>query len=763
MIEQQLKVSIIIPVYNVRNELEECLLSALQQDIEEYEIICIDDCSTDNSYEILMEFEKKNPRIRVFKNDENRGLSATRNVGLQHAIGEYIWFVDSDDVLEVNVLSELYKKAKDKELDILYFNKDIFCDASWRKNGVEAIRNVQNLYDSVFDGKELFCQFSKNNYMSNAYTQLIRRSFLLENNLSFYDGIVHEDILFFPLTILSATRVSAVSDAPYHYRKRAGSITSRLTIDRKRSMYVVFKEILSFWEQHRYEEPVNLAIETYLRKVYWGLSDFADVIAEDDSPFFENAASSFLYKILIRHQEMVKKAFVFTPDEIKRMKNADGVWIYGAGVYGRQLYKYLTDIDIEVKGFVVTESSGEAKYRSKKILDINSFAKSDELFVVGVSAKFRKEIVDKLTESGNDNWIIARKEDECSVELERKIKNKGNEDGLNIGFRQIGSMGDCLISLKLYQEIVKLAPTANMYVLNANESYYESIFYGQSNLKALVKNVDTTVENTQFDLIIEVRFVPVIVRINKEKLERLAPDLYSRVVKVLEYQKRDHINSGNYQYDNRILVDRAKIKGWNRYTLLGNGIFNISNQKVDFYLNEAYREEYKKRFEGKQYITFNCGAHIHSEDGTSQTKIWPASHMNRLIQMIKRDYPQYTIIQMGDSNAIKVEGADEYIFNENLELVKWILRGSSLHLDSEGGLVHIATQLGTKCVVVFGPTPIWFFGYEGNLNIKSDVCNECKGLLLDWYTRCLCYDKAKCMVSIRPEMVYERISEANLL
>ena len=107
-----------------------------------------------------------------------------------------------------------------------------------------------------------------------------------------------------------------------------------------------------------------------------------------------------------------------------------------------------------------------------------------------------------------------------------------------------------------------------------------------------------------------------------------------------------------------------------------------------------------------------------------------------------------------------IEGADRYIIGEDLEVAKYVLKNSLFHFDCEGGLVHIATQLGTKCFVVFGPTPIWFMGYEQNVNIAPKVCGECKGLITDWYTRCYRgYSTPACMASIKPEEVLTLMSD----
>ena len=95
------KISIIIPVYNVEKYLRECLDSCINQTLADIEIICVDDCSPDNSIKILEEYQAKDYRIKIFRHEKNKNLGAARNTGIQNAIGEYVWFVDSDDYIDI--------------------------------------------------------------------------------------------------------------------------------------------------------------------------------------------------------------------------------------------------------------------------------------------------------------------------------------------------------------------------------------------------------------------------------------------------------------------------------------------------------------------------------------------------------------------------------------------------------------------------------------------------------------------------------------
>ena len=115
-----LKISIIVPIFQSEKYLADCLSSLLQQDIDNYEILCINDGSLDSSEDIVFRFQKETDKIHYFYQN-NQGVSSARNRGIEFARGEYLMFVDSDDMIRANSLKYLYKKAKEKQCDILVF------------------------------------------------------------------------------------------------------------------------------------------------------------------------------------------------------------------------------------------------------------------------------------------------------------------------------------------------------------------------------------------------------------------------------------------------------------------------------------------------------------------------------------------------------------------------------------------------------------------------------------------------------------------
>lgn len=216
------KVSVIIPVYNAEEYLVKCLDSVLTQTLHEIEIICIDDCSVDNSIKILENFSQKDQRIRFFKNDKNIGQGLTRNKGLELAVGEYIAFVDSDDWIESNMYEVLYEKAILKQYDLVFCNL-VFDFPNGTKETpvmppVEMISQEFLINESI-NPKIPF--FSPN----SPCDKIFRREYIEKWNLRFKSERVclYEDKLYNLMLIASNPSFYFENQVFYHYMLRYGS------------------------------------------------------------------------------------------------------------------------------------------------------------------------------------------------------------------------------------------------------------------------------------------------------------------------------------------------------------------------------------------------------------------------------------------------------------------------------------------------------------------------------------------------------------
>jgi len=265
------KVSVIVPVYNVESYLNECLDSILNQTLRDIEIICVNDGSTDSSLRVLEEYRRKDARVKVIS-QWNGGLSCARNTGLRAARGEYVYFIDSDDYIETNALEYLYQEARKDQLDILFFDGESFFEPPELKKefpGDDCCYRPCEFY-GVLSGVEMYEKMrEKGVFRPMVWLQLLRRQYLLDEKLTFREGILHEDILFTTCGTLQAKRVGHRNIALYHYRRRANAITSsQITFDRVYGKYVSLMTLLQYMENHDFGVKVNLYMARYLKWLY---------------------------------------------------------------------------------------------------------------------------------------------------------------------------------------------------------------------------------------------------------------------------------------------------------------------------------------------------------------------------------------------------------------------------------------------------------------------------------------------------------------
>lgn len=207
-----MKFSIIVPVYNVEKYISKCLKSILNQSLEDFECLIIDDGSEDNSIEIANDLIKNDARFTIY-HKENGGLSDARNYGLDLAIGEYVCFVDSDDYIHKDMLKETYYVAKENGSDITTF--DLYYEYD---DGHKELTKGGNKPISYYEEDKdlLFIVHSANN-------KIFRRVFLQDKR--FVYGMSYEDLASIPIWLAQANNVTYVNKALYYYMQRGTSIS----------------------------------------------------------------------------------------------------------------------------------------------------------------------------------------------------------------------------------------------------------------------------------------------------------------------------------------------------------------------------------------------------------------------------------------------------------------------------------------------------------------------------------------------------------
>ena len=209
------KVSIIIPVYNVEKYLVRCLESCVRQTLQDIEIIAVDDCSTDNSRNILRDYEEKFNNFSVVYLEKNIRQGGARNVGIRMARGEYLLFLDSDDWIEPNTCELLYEAADGA--DMVGANHYISTDTTDKKTELQYKNSdVGRMNHDKLLKYTRTCGF----FWSRIYS----KEFLMKNNIFFPEGIYYEDAYFNFFTALYSEKIVKIEECFYHYYQREGSV-----------------------------------------------------------------------------------------------------------------------------------------------------------------------------------------------------------------------------------------------------------------------------------------------------------------------------------------------------------------------------------------------------------------------------------------------------------------------------------------------------------------------------------------------------------
>lgn len=219
------KIDLIVPVFNVEKYLDNCMRSLLSQTYKNYEVILVDDGSTDLSADKCDYYSRNYKNVRVI-HKQNGGLSDARNVGMDLADGEYVIFIDSDDYIATNSLECFVKciRQTKKAVDIVIGG---YIKVS--ENEYSSMSNVEASCSSCKEmtGREyLISSLSNNTFVVTAWSKLYRTRYLVENNFKFKKGILHEDELYTPQVLLKASNVVQTDLDFYRYVIREGSITT---------------------------------------------------------------------------------------------------------------------------------------------------------------------------------------------------------------------------------------------------------------------------------------------------------------------------------------------------------------------------------------------------------------------------------------------------------------------------------------------------------------------------------------------------------
>ena len=401
-------VSVIIPIYNTEKYLRECLDSVLAQNHSNMEIICVNDASTDGSMAILTEYSKNDSRFIIISNKEALGPATARNKGLEVAKGKYVLFVDSDDYIAPNLLKETVMCAEKNCLEELHFNYAIVSNKEWGWQARSSISEEGTYYCYKSGGEMLIKSKSsdpQDNTVATVWSCLFNRAYLNNNKLRFYDGILHEDLLFFFRRCICVKNVAKLNRVYYFYRKREDSITTGDRGMRGQSLFTVISEIYAVWLSSNFEPDVQKAIASEL-EYYWLKYKQSQLSGETDSSKHNIKPSvDFMYRLT--NNMVISEKNLLNQGDIETLRKKGDFILYGSGLVATEVVLYLKQFNLHPGHIMVEFHKGNPSHFAG--IEVRTIEETKGLFdlpvVLGVSEGYSNGIEERLRKLGYHDII----------------------------------------------------------------------------------------------------------------------------------------------------------------------------------------------------------------------------------------------------------------------------------------------------------------------------------------------------------------------
>lgn len=451
------------------------------------------------------------------------------------------------------------------------------------------------------------------------------------------------------------------------------------------------------------------------------------------------------------------------------------ILLYGAGDVGREYYVqakltgYCKIIGFLDKNYDKYENMALPIYPPRKIAELDY----DFIVVALKSDVYLEEIISDLTSygvpknvvvfmglRGYEPQLLLQNSKNNFTKVEKLAFPKG---GISIALKLGPGFGDAIMKKPFLMKLIEAVPNAKVDVYSSlSENLFFSIYRDFKEINYYIRDAGATyLEMCQkYTFAIQAAYLIQIDKVDMDIEDAVAKKLF---LECLEGEKKYRLGIAPYEL-NYVHFKRMELKGYRCHQLfnyISPSLF-VDKAQVNIPLDENAKLLCK--FKPKTYITINYGSGNsfkgHKEESAKQ---WPLKYFERFVEEFKKKYKDILIVQVGSYDTEKITGADSYFLGEDIEIVKWVLKQSIFHLDIEGGLVHLATQLGTKCVVLFGSTRKEIFAYPENINISSGTCHGC------WYLRGEAFrcakdlEKPDCMYSITPEMVLREVETHGII
>lgn len=438
-----------MPLYNAEKYLAEALQSVLKQTYKDFELICINDASTDNTMKVLQQFQDIDERIKVISNQAHLGAAASRNKGMHIAKGKYITFLDGDDIFEEEMLEVAYKEMEEKNVDVVMYeyqhvlSKDIYRKRSMLRSNKFISQYCKNPF-SVLDGEPIELM----NWTASPCNKLYKNTFLIENHLEFQTLSAANDVYFVEMVLFLASRIIMLDDRRIMVYAREHTEPTRISFDRdpmctykamkkvekeliKRDVFPkvyqhfycrlfynlraallktkkqdVAEEFYSFLQKEGIRKIYQLDEGKYYQKIesytYNQLNSFLEVSFSTGWYKYETFFSAYLNK-------NANKLIDFLG---KHNKCREGIIVWGAGENGKVLLNFLLQNNFKILEIVDRDVNKQGKeilgYCIKKPEDVLKKAQVILVSTFFVFKEVLKEVEDKNIEVINIGEVIGK-------------------------------------------------------------------------------------------------------------------------------------------------------------------------------------------------------------------------------------------------------------------------------------------------------------------------------------------------------------------
>lgn len=399
-------VSVIIPVYNVEAWLPACLVSVLAQTLASIEVICVNDCSPDGCAAILDDYAARDSRVHVITLEQNSGQGVARNVGFEACSGRYVYFLDSDDMVEPEALEELAARADADNLDGIFFDSRVVYDSPELAKRYQSYPAVHaGTYPTgVMSGVELFEAFmAQRDWTCYVQRQFWRADYLREQGIAFPTWASHEDEAFAFEALVAAERVAFVNQPYFLRRYRTGSVmTSKPTLKNFASYFQGLCHMARFMDERGIESE---AADRNLARIYDALvRQHKQLIADgvDVSAWFAGTDLLDAYLLFAKAQKAYLHHGLLGKQAQHAIDQAERICIYGAGVIAGNVFESLVNQGRAVEGFLVSSMQGNPKaFKGHRVRAIDQVpVDSKTLVVVSVTDGYRADVERLLDEAG---------------------------------------------------------------------------------------------------------------------------------------------------------------------------------------------------------------------------------------------------------------------------------------------------------------------------------------------------------------------------